>query len=43
MFRSIKYHNFKVLRDATLPLGRFTLLVGIVENLAEMSSDGPSP
>ena len=28
MFKSIRYHNFKVLRDATLPLGRFTLLVG---------------
>jgi len=28
MFKSIKYHNFKVLRDTTLPLGRFNLVVG---------------
>lgn len=28
MFSSIRYLNFKVLRDATLPLGPFTLLVG---------------
>jgi predicted ATPase len=28
MIKSIKFSNFKVLRDATLPLSRFTLLVG---------------
>ena len=28
MFESIKYENFKALRDTTLPLGRFTLIVG---------------
>jgi ABC-type Mn2+/Zn2+ transport system ATPase subunit len=26
--KSVKFHNFKVLRHATLPLGRFFLLVG---------------
>lgn len=28
MIRSIQFKNFKVLRDATLPLGPFTLIVG---------------
>jgi predicted ATPase len=28
MIKSIKFRNFKVLRDATLPLGPFTLIVG---------------
>lgn len=28
MIESIHFKNFKVLRDATLPLGRFTLIVG---------------
>ncbi len=28
MIQSVTYQNFKVLRDATLPLGRFTLIVG---------------
>ncbi len=28
MFESIKFENFKVLRDTTLPLSRFTLIVG---------------
>src|SRR5438045_1906067 len=28
MIESIRFKNFKVLQDATLPLGRFTLLVG---------------
>lgn len=28
MIKSIQFKNFKVLRDATLPLGRFTLIVG---------------
>lgn len=28
MIKSIHFHNFKALRDATLPLGRFTLIVG---------------
>ena len=28
MITSIKFRNFKVLREATLPLGRFTLIVG---------------
>jgi predicted ATPase len=28
MFESIKFQNFKALRDTTLPLGRFTLIVG---------------
>jgi predicted ATPase len=28
MFNTVRYGNFKVLQDATLPLGRFTLLVG---------------
>lgn len=28
MIKSIHFHNFKVLRDATLLLGRFTLIVG---------------
>src|SRR5713101_1445732 len=28
MIKSIQFHNFKVLQDATLPLGRFTLIVG---------------
>ncbi len=28
MFESIKFENFKALRDTTLPLGRFTLIVG---------------
>ncbi len=28
MFESIKFQNFKVLRDATLPLSAFTLIVG---------------
>ena len=28
MIKSVQFKNFKVLRDATLPLGRFTLIVG---------------
>jgi AAA15 family ATPase/GTPase len=28
MIESIKFQNFKALRDTTLPLGRFTLIVG---------------
>src|ERR1035441_5524577 len=28
MFESIKFQNFKALRDATVPLSRFTLIVG---------------
>lgn len=28
MFESIKFQNFKALRDTTLPLSRFTLIVG---------------
>jgi predicted ATPase len=28
MIESVQYQNFKVLRDTTLPLGRFTLMVG---------------
>jgi predicted ATPase len=28
MIKAIQFHNFKALREATLPLGRFTLLVG---------------
>src|SRR5437870_6935894 len=28
MIRSIHYKNYKALRDAILPLGRFTLLLG---------------
>ena len=28
MITSIHYKNFKALQDATLPLGRFTLIVG---------------
>src|ERR1700704_1659516 len=28
MIKSIHFQNFKVLRDATLPLGPFTLIVG---------------
>jgi predicted ATPase len=28
MIKSVRFHNFKALRDATLPLGRFTLIVG---------------
>lgn len=28
MIESVHFRNFKVLRDATLPLGRFTLIVG---------------
>jgi predicted ATPase len=28
MFKSIRFQNFKVLRDTELPLGRFTLIVG---------------
>ena len=28
MIESVHFKNFKVLRDATLPLGRFTLIVG---------------
>ena len=28
MLESIRFSNFKMLRDATLPLGRFTLIVG---------------
>ena len=28
MFRAIRYRNFRLLRDATLPLGPFTLIVG---------------
>src|SRR5215470_1549979 len=28
MLKSIQFKNFKALRDATLPLGRFTLIVG---------------
>ena len=28
MLQSIRFSNFKMLRDATLPLGRFTLIVG---------------
>jgi AAA15 family ATPase/GTPase len=28
MIASMHFHNFKVLRDATLPLGRVTLIVG---------------
>src|SRR5262250_933944 len=28
MIELIQFRNFKVLRDATLPLGRFTLIVG---------------
>src|SRR5581483_1447783 len=28
MIESIRFKNFKVLRDTTLPLGRFTLIVG---------------
>jgi len=28
MIKEIRFHNFKALQDATLPLGRFTLLVG---------------
>src|SRR4030095_16457723 len=28
MIKSVQFRNFKVLRDATLPLSRFTLIVG---------------
>jgi len=28
MIKSVRFRNFKVLRDTTLPLGRFTLIVG---------------
>lgn len=28
LVRSVRFRNFKALRDATLPLGRFTLLIG---------------
>ncbi|MGH9929962.1 MAG: AAA family ATPase [Pyrinomonadaceae bacterium] len=28
MIKSIHFQNFKALRDATLPLGPFTLIVG---------------
>ena len=28
MIESVQFQNFKVLRDATLPLSRFTLIVG---------------
>ncbi len=28
MIKEIRYKNFKALHDATLPLGRFTLIVG---------------
>src|SRR5207248_6510331 len=28
MIESIRFHNYKVLKDTELPLGRFTLLVG---------------
>lgn len=28
MIESVEFHNFKALRDTTLPLGRFTLIVG---------------
>ena len=28
MIESVQFKNFKALRDATLPLGRFTLIVG---------------
>jgi len=28
VIKSVQFHNFKVLRDATLPLSRFTLIVG---------------
>ncbi len=28
MIESIKYENFKILRDATLPLSPFTLIIG---------------
>ncbi len=28
MIKSIQFRNFKVLRDTTLPLGRFTLMIG---------------
>src|SRR5262245_29849006 len=28
MIESVQFKNFKVLRDAELPLGRFTLIVG---------------
>src|SRR5438093_6716171 len=28
MIKAVHFENFKVLRDATLPLGRFTLIVG---------------
>jgi predicted ATPase len=28
MIESVEFHNFKVLRDTTLPLSRFTLIVG---------------
>lgn len=28
MIKSVQFRNFKVLRDTTLPLGRFTLIVG---------------
>ena len=28
MLKSVQFKNFKVLRDATLPLSRFTLIVG---------------
>lgn len=28
MIKSIRFHHFKILQDAELPLGRFTLLVG---------------
>lgn len=28
MIKSVQFKNFRVLRDATLPLGRFTLIVG---------------
>jgi predicted ATPase len=28
MIKSVRFENFKALRDATLPLGRFTLIVG---------------
>ena len=28
MIKSVEFKNFRVLRDATLPLGRYTLIVG---------------
>jgi AAA15 family ATPase/GTPase len=28
MIESVHFRNFKALRDTTLPLGRFTLIVG---------------